>query len=94
MYKVIFEPSYTKTILQDMLYIYRGETWEISCLFIIILYIHLSTYSVMQSVRNNHWGDVVLDSVNMAFEDEGSVLDQNYEKLICSVFCHEYFDFA
>ena len=36
--------------------------------------------SVKQSDRNSFWGDVVLDSFNMAHED--SVLDQKYEKQI------------
>ena len=30
-------------------------------------------YSVMQSDRNNFCGDVVLDSVNMTYRDEGSI---------------------
>ena len=36
------------------------------------------TYSVIQSDRNIFCGDVVLDSVNMASRDEGSILDQLY----------------
>ena len=28
------------------------------------------------------WGNVVLDSVNMAYRDEDSILDQIYEKQI------------
>ena len=34
----------------------------------------------MRSDRTNYYGDVVLDSVNMAFRDEDSIIDQKYEK--------------
>ena len=39
-------------------------------------------YSVMQSDRNSFGGDVVLDSFNMSYRDEDSILDQKYEKQI------------
>ena len=39
-------------------------------------------YSVMQSDGNRFCEDVVLDSVNMAYGHEDSVLDQKYEKQI------------
>ena len=34
------------------------------------------TYSVMQSDRNSFGGDVVLDSFNIVYRHEDSVLDQ------------------
>ena len=37
-------------------------------------------YSVMQSDGNRFCWNVVLDSLNMAYRHEDSVLDQNYEK--------------
>ena len=40
--------------------------------------------SVMQSDRNSYSGDVVLDSVNMAFSYEDNILDLIYEKQIFS----------
>ena len=33
------------------------------------------TYSVMQSDRNSFCGNVVLDSFNMSYREEGSILD-------------------
>ena len=36
----------------------------------------------MQSDRNSFWGNVVLDSFNMAYRDESSILNHNYEKQI------------
>ena len=33
----------------------------------------------MQSDGNYFWGDVVLESNNMAYRDESSILDQNME---------------
>ena len=36
-------------------------------------------YSVMQSDGNSFWGDAVLDNLNMACMDEGSILDQKYK---------------
>ena len=36
-------------------------------------------YSVIQSDGNSFLGDVILDSFNMAYGDEGSILDQKYE---------------
>ena len=38
----------------------------------------------MQSDRNSFGGDVVFDSVNMAFTYEDSILDLTYEKQIFS----------
>ena len=40
---------------------------------------HKFIYSVMQSDGSSFWGDVVLDSFNMEYRDEGSFLDQQYE---------------
>ena len=48
-------------------------------------------YGVMQSDRNNFWGDVVLDSVNMVFRCENSILDNIYGKQICSDFHFDNF---
>ena len=31
---------------------------------------------------NSVWGDVVLDSFNIAYRDEGSIWEQKYEKQI------------
>ena len=39
-------------------------------------------YSVMQSDRNRFCGDVVLDSFNMAYGDEGRILFRKYKKQI------------
>ena len=36
----------------------------------------------MQSDGNSFCGDVVLDSFNMSFRDEDSILEQKYEKQI------------
>ena len=38
----------------------------------------------MKSDGNSFCGDVVLDSVTMAFSDEDSIMDQIYEKLTFS----------
>ena len=38
-------------------------------------------------------GDVVLDSVNLAYRDEDNISDQLYDKQIFSGFCHEDFKF-
>ena len=35
-------------------------------------------YRVKQSKSNSFWGDVVFDSVNMAYSDEDSIIDQIY----------------
>ena len=43
----------------------------------------------MQSDENSFWGDVVLESFSMAYRDEGSILDQKYEK---QIFCVLYYD--
>ena len=34
----------------------------------------------IQSDGNSFWGDLVLKSFMMAYRDEGSILDQKYEK--------------
>ena len=50
-----------------------------------LFYTHVvacTLYSVMQSYRNSFCVDVVLDSVNMAFGDEYSLLHQIFEKQI------------
>ena len=39
-------------------------------------------YSVMQSDGNSFCGDVVLDSFNMEYSDEDSILDKKYVKQI------------
>ena len=40
----------------------------------------------MQSLSISFWEEVVMDSVNMAYRDEDSILDQVYQKLIFSDF--------
>ena len=47
-----------------------------NCGFFIIV------YSVMQSDGNSFYGDVVLDSFNMVYIDEDSILDERYVKRI------------
>ena len=46
---------------------------------------------VMQSDRNSFWGDVVLDSINMASGEEDSMLDQIHEEQIYLIFIMEVF---
>ena len=46
-------------------------------------------YTVTQSLSNSLLGDVVLD--NMVYRDEDSILDQTYQKKICSDFYHDDF---
>ena len=41
-----------------------------------------ASYSVVQSDGNSFWGDVVFDSLNMAYRDEDSISDQKYEQQI------------
>ena len=53
-------------------YIIRGEG-TVSSLLI---------YSVIQSERNSFCGDVVLDSVDMAFWDEDNILDRVHYTII------------
>ena len=43
----------------------------------------------MQSDGNSFFGDVVLDSFNMSFRDEDSILDIEYEK---QKFCALYYE--
>ena len=50
-------------------------------------------YSVMQSDRNRFCGDVVLDSFNMAYRDEGYILYKTYEKQIFWDLYYEVFWF-
>ena len=45
----------------------------------------------MQSDRYSFCGDVVLNSVDMAFRDDDSILDQIYEMKICSDFYYDDF---
>ena len=40
------------------------------------------SYSAKQSECNSYFGDVVLDSFNMAYRDEDSVRDNKYDKKI------------
>ena len=47
----------------------------------------------MQSGRNNISGDVVLDSFDMDYSDEDSILDKKKEKEICWDFYFEDFKF-
>ena len=49
------------------------------------------TYSVTQSLCNSLLGDVVLDSFNKVYRYEDSILDQTYQKQICSYFY--YYEF-
>ena len=51
------------------------------------------TYNVMQSDGNRFCGDVVLDSFNMAYGHEDSVLDKNYEKQISRDRYYKDFEF-
>ena len=46
----------------------------------------------MQSDGNSFGGDVVLDSFNVAFRDEDSILDQKYEKQILWDLYYEDFE--
>ena len=48
-------------------------------------------YSVTQSNSNSLLGDDVLDGFNMVYSDEDSILDQTYQKQICSDFYHDDF---
>ena len=50
-------------------------------------------YSITQTLSNSLLGDVVLDSYNIVYWDEDSILDQIYEKQICSTFYSEDFEF-
>ena len=50
-------------------------------------------YSVMQSDGNRFYGYVVLDSFNMAYRHEDSVLDQKYEKQISRDRYYKDFEF-
>ena len=43
----------------------------------------------MYTVWCNQIGDVVLDSFNMAYRDEDSILNQKYEKQICKGLYYE-----
>ena len=43
-------------------------------------------YSVTQSLCNSLLEDVVLDSFNTVYRDEDIILDQTYQKQICSYF--------
>ena len=49
--------------------------------------------SVMQSDGNSFGGDVVLESFSMANRDEGSILDQKYEKQTIWVLYYEDFSY-
>ena len=50
-------------------------------------------YSVMQSDGNRLCGDVVLDSFNMVYGHEDSILEQKYEKQISRDRYHKDFKF-
>ena len=47
----------------------------------------------VQGYANSFRGDVVLDSFNMAYMDENSILDQIYQNQIFSDFYYEGFEF-
>ena len=51
-----------------------------------ILIMFVTGYRDMQSNRRFFLGDVVLDSVNMAYREEDRIFDQIYHKQIVSVF--------
>ena len=46
-------------------------------------------YSVTQSKSTSFWGHDVLNSFNMVYGDEDSILDQTYQKQICSDFYYD-----
>ena len=48
-----------------------------------------NSYSVTQSLLNSFLGVVIVDSLNMVYGDEDSILDQIYEKQIFSAFYSE-----
>ena len=50
-------------------------------------------YSVVQSDRNIFCDDVVLDSFDLAFKDEDSILDQIYVIIYTMVFYLNVFSF-
>ena len=43
----------------------------------------------MQTLCNSLLGDVVLDSFNTVYRDEDRILDQTYQKQICSYFYYD-----
>ena len=51
----------------------------------------MHAYSVMQSDRKKIWGDVVLDSFNIAFRDEENILGETYKAQICLDFYYDNF---
>ena len=51
----------------------------------------LPYYSLMQSDGNSLSGDVVLDSFNMLYRDEDSILYQKYGKQISWDLFHKFF---
>ena len=48
----------------------------------------------MQSERKSFIGDVVLDSFDISYRDEDSMLDQKYEKQIFLALYYEDFKFG
>ena len=53
----------------------------------------LIVYSVCNQIGTVFGGDVVLDSFNMAYRDEESNLDQEYEKQSSWIFIKQIFNF-
>ena len=53
----------------------------------------MRVYSVMQSDGNSFGGDVVLDSFNMLYRDEDSMLEQKYEKQLSWDLYYKHFIF-
>ena len=56
--------------------------WDVCTLYI---------YRVTQSQSNSLLGDVVLDSFNIVYRDEDSILDQTYYEQINSDFYYDGF---
>ena len=52
---------------------------QIKQIIYLILITKMLWYSVMQSDGNSFYGDVVLDSFNMAYWYENIILEQNHE---------------
>ena len=51
-------------------------------------------YNVMQSDWDSVFRDVGLNNVNQNHRDEVNILDQIYNKQICSDFCYDDFNFS
>ena len=77
-------------------FIGRRKNWEITETAVTLSSVsanHSSSrrnlYSVMQPYGNSFGGEIVLDSFNIVYRDEGSILDQKYEKKMCLDHNHE-----